>query len=59
MIPLDYRQSLYGAHNLIGFVYFIETGVGSLVNTMANGEAAEVGNDWQRRRGGTGRPHPL
>ena len=27
----------------IGFVYFIETGVGSLVNTMANGDAAEVG----------------
>ena len=27
----------------IGFVYFIETGVGSLVNTMANGQAAEVG----------------
>ena len=24
-------------------VYFIETGVGSLVNTMANGQAAEVG----------------
>ena len=42
-IPLEYRQSLYRAHNPIGFVYFIETGVGSLVNTMANGEAAEVG----------------
>ena len=27
----------------IGFVYFIATGVGSLVNTMANGQAAEVG----------------
>ena len=27
----------------IGFVYFIETGVGSLVNTMANGQASEVG----------------
>ena len=24
-------------------IYFIETGVGSLVNTMANGQAAEVG----------------
>src|SRR4249920_2017393 len=42
-IPLEYRQSLYRAHKAIGFVYFIETGVGSLVNTMANGEAAEVG----------------
>jgi CRP-like cAMP-binding protein len=42
-IPLEYRQSLYRAYKPIGFVYFIETGVGSLVNTMANGEAAEVG----------------
>jgi CRP-like cAMP-binding protein len=42
-IPLEYRQSLYRAHKLIGFVYFIETGVGSLVNIMANGQAAEVG----------------
>ena len=25
------------------WAYFIETGVGSLVNTMANGQAAEVG----------------
>jgi CRP-like cAMP-binding protein len=42
-IPLGYRQSLYRAYKPIGYVYFIETGVGSLVNTMANGEAAEVG----------------
>ena len=42
-VPLEYRQSLYRAHKPIGFVYFIETGVGSLVNTMANGHAAEVG----------------
>lgn len=42
-IPLEYKQSLYGANKRIGFVYFIETGVGSLVNTMANGDAAEVG----------------
>ena len=42
-IPLEYRQSLYRAHQPIGFVYFIETGVGSLVNTMANGQASEVG----------------
>jgi CRP-like cAMP-binding protein len=40
---LKYRQSLYRANRPIGFVYFIETGVGSLVNTMANGDAAEVG----------------
>lgn len=42
-IPLAYRQSLYRAHKPIEFVYFIEIGVGSLVNTMGNGEAAEVG----------------
>jgi CRP-like cAMP-binding protein len=42
-IPLRYRQSLYRAHRPIEFVYFIETGVGSPVNTMANGEASEVG----------------
>ncbi len=42
-LPLDYRQSLYRADKSIEFVYFIETGVGSLVNTMANGQAAEVG----------------
>ena len=40
-IPLTYRQSLYRARKPIGFVYFIETGVGSLVNTMANGDAAD------------------
>lgn len=42
-IPLEYRQSLYRANEPIEFVYFIETGVGSLVNTMSNGQAAEVG----------------
>jgi CRP-like cAMP-binding protein len=42
-IPLTYRQSLYRANKPIEFIYFIETGVGSLVNTMANGQAAEVG----------------
>jgi len=42
-MALKYRQSLYRANKPIGFVYFIETGVGSLVNTMANGDAAEVG----------------
>ena len=42
-VPLEYRRSLYRANKPIEFVYFIETGVGSLVNTMANGDAAEVG----------------
>ena len=42
-VALKYRQSLYQANRPISFVYFIETGVGSLVNTMANGDAAEVG----------------
>ena len=42
-VPLGYRQSLYRVNKPLGYVYFIETGVGSLVNTMANGDAAEVG----------------
>ena len=42
-LPLVYGQSLYQADEKLEFVYFIETGVGSLVNTMANGQAAEVG----------------
>ena len=42
-IPLEYRKSLYRARKPVDFVYFIETGVGSLVNTTANGQAAEVG----------------
>ena len=42
-IPLEFRQSLYRATEPIEYVYFIETGVGSLVNTMANGDVAEVG----------------
>jgi hypothetical protein len=42
-VQLKYRQSLYRATSKIEFVYFIEMGVGSLVNTMANGNAAEVG----------------
>jgi CRP-like cAMP-binding protein len=40
---LEYRKSLYPANRPIEYAYFIETGVGSLVNTMANGQAAEVG----------------
>jgi CRP-like cAMP-binding protein len=42
-VALKYRQSLYQAFKPAKFVYFIETGVGSLVNTMANGNASEVG----------------
>ncbi len=42
-VTLEYRKSLYRARKPLGFVYFIETGVGSLVNTMAGGDAAEVG----------------
>lgn len=40
---LGYKQSLYRARKPIEHVYFIEAGVGSLVNTMINGQAAEVG----------------
>jgi CRP-like cAMP-binding protein len=39
----DYRQSLYGANAPVSFVYFPIDGVASLVNTMADGSAAEVG----------------
>ncbi len=42
-VTLDYRMSLYESGANIEFVWFIETGVGSLVNTMVNGDAAEVG----------------
>jgi CRP-like cAMP-binding protein len=42
-VVLDYRKALYDADTRIEFVWFIETGVGSLVNTMENGDAAEVG----------------
>jgi CRP-like cAMP-binding protein len=42
-ITLAYRQSLYRPHRPVEYVYFFEAGVGSLVNTMANGDAAEVG----------------
>jgi CRP-like cAMP-binding protein len=42
-VTLKYRQPLYDAYEPIKFVYFIETGVGSLVNVLRNGDAAEVG----------------
>ncbi|HSS99958.1 MAG TPA: Crp/Fnr family transcriptional regulator [Terriglobales bacterium] len=40
---LGYKCPLYEANAPIAFVHFIETGVASLVNTMMNGDAAEVG----------------
>ena len=42
-VELEYKQPLYQAGVTIEFAWFIESGVGSLVNTMANGDAAEVG----------------
>ena len=42
-VELTYRRVLYQANRPIQFVYFFETGVGSLVNTMRNGAASEVG----------------
>ena len=42
-IELNYRQVLYQANQPIPFVYFLETGVASLVHTMWNGVASEVG----------------
>ena len=42
-IDLGYRHSLYQASKPIGHVHFLETGVGSLVSTMKNGDASEVG----------------
>ena len=42
-VVLEYKRPLYNADERIEFVYFIESGVGSLVCTMANGQAAEVG----------------
>src|SRR6266545_2548198 len=42
-VTFDYRQSLYEASAPIETVYFPIDGVASLVNTMADGCAAEVG----------------
>jgi len=42
-IDLAYKQPLYDADVPIKFVYFLDTGVASLVNVMRNGDAAEVG----------------
>lgn len=42
-VTLTYRLPLYEENQEIEFVYFPNSGVASLVNTMANGAAAEVG----------------
>jgi CRP-like cAMP-binding protein len=42
-VDLAYRELLYETDTNIDFLWFIESGVGSLVNTMENGDAAEVG----------------
>jgi CRP-like cAMP-binding protein len=42
-VTFKYKLSLYESDRQIEFVYFIETGVASLVNTMRNGDSAEVG----------------
>lgn len=42
-VTLAYKQPLYDAEEPIQFVYFLDTGVASLVNVMRNGDAAEVG----------------
>ena len=42
-VTLEYRRKLYDANRPIKFVHFIETGVGSLVATLRNGDAVEVG----------------
>ena len=42
-VVLEYKRPLYNADERIDFVHFIESSVGSLVCTMADGQAAEVG----------------
>ncbi len=42
-VVLEYKLPLYDADQRIEFVHFIESGVGSLVCAMANGQAAEIG----------------
>lgn len=42
-VTLAYKDPLYHQNEPIKFAYFIETGVASLVNTMKDGSAAEVG----------------
>jgi len=42
-VELPYRRVLYRANRAIEFVYFFETGVGSLVSSLRNGDTSEVG----------------
>ena len=42
-VVLEFKRPLYNADERIEFVHFLESGVGSLVCTMADGRAAEVG----------------
>ena len=42
-VTLEYRMPLYEPDRPIPYVYFPLSGVGSLVNTMTDGSAAEVG----------------
>jgi CRP-like cAMP-binding protein len=42
-VTLEYRRALYDADQRIEFVYFIESGVASLVNMIADGFSVEVG----------------
>ena len=42
-VPLAYKAVLYAPYKPVKYVYFIESGVASMVNTMENGDAAEVG----------------
>ena len=43
LLPRRDYERLRAPSSAIGFVYFIETGDGSLVNTIMHGDAAEVG----------------
>jgi len=42
-VCLTFKRSLYQAGKPIEFVYFFETGVGSLVSRMRNGDVSEIG----------------
>jgi CRP-like cAMP-binding protein len=42
-VILEYKRVLYDASQPIEYVYFLEDGVASLVHTMENGDALEVG----------------
>ena len=47
-VQLRYRRVLYAANKPIQFVYFLQTGVGSLVSTMHNGRGLRSGNNRER-----------